>query len=175
MMQWYVKSGDILDETADVLICSGNGFLDLSGGVGAAIRMKHGMAMQEALHQHRAELGNGAIPRGEIAVVPSCGTQFQYVIHAIAVDVFYRATIETTADVLRRSLVEANRLRAETVAVVALATGYGPLSMEDFGAVIDQTNLDSLESLKHATVVVRHPHEAADIASTSKTATTIQS
>jgi hypothetical protein len=34
IVRWTVKCGDILDEPADVLICSANIFLNLSGGVG---------------------------------------------------------------------------------------------------------------------------------------------
>ena len=33
-MRWTIKHGNILNEPADVLICSANPFLNLSGGVG---------------------------------------------------------------------------------------------------------------------------------------------
>jgi hypothetical protein len=47
-MKWTVKSGNILDENADVLICSANVFLNLSGGVGGAILLRCGDATRIA-------------------------------------------------------------------------------------------------------------------------------
>jgi O-acetyl-ADP-ribose deacetylase (regulator of RNase III) len=35
-MRWRVRHGDILDVAADVLVCSANPFLTLSGGVGGS-------------------------------------------------------------------------------------------------------------------------------------------
>lgn len=164
MTQWIVRHGDILDEPADLLICSANGFLDLSGGVGAAIRMRHGMAMQEALHAHRSNLGVKAIPRGEIAVTPACGTHFKLgVIHAIAVDVFYQSDAGVVTELVDRALTKAAELGAARVALVALATGYGPLSMTDFANGVRPLRNRAYGSITSVAIVVRRPHEAEEL------------
>ena len=48
-MRWVVKHGDILDEPADVLVCSANVNLSLSGGVGGAFLRRDGPEMQRFL------------------------------------------------------------------------------------------------------------------------------
>jgi hypothetical protein len=50
-MRWTVTHGDILDVPADVLVCSANVWLNLSGGVGGTILLRHGPAMQDQLHR----------------------------------------------------------------------------------------------------------------------------
>lgn len=131
-MDWRIKSGDILNEPADTLICSANGFLDLSGGVGAAIRMRYGMQMQEQLHAIRSERGSRPLARGEIVVTPSCGSSYRFVIHAVAVDTFYQSDATVITKIVDKALHEAAERHAGSVALVALATGYGPLTMADF-------------------------------------------
>lgn len=46
-MRWIVKQGDILAEPADVLVCSANVSLNLSGGVGGEILRRYGDGMQK--------------------------------------------------------------------------------------------------------------------------------
>ena len=41
-MRLHIKSGDILEEAADVLVCPANVYLNMSGGVNGAILLKGG-------------------------------------------------------------------------------------------------------------------------------------
>jgi O-acetyl-ADP-ribose deacetylase (regulator of RNase III) len=50
-MRWTIKHGNIIDESADALICSANVMLNLSGGVGADLLGRYGLAMQKELHE----------------------------------------------------------------------------------------------------------------------------
>ena len=54
-MKWLVRGGDILDVSADVLICSANVYLNLSGGVGGAFLLRYGTSMQDALQDYLAK------------------------------------------------------------------------------------------------------------------------
>ena len=54
-VKWSLKHGDLLDEPADVLVCSANVFLNLSGGVGGAFLLRYGGQMQEELHRYLAQ------------------------------------------------------------------------------------------------------------------------
>jgi len=55
-------------------------------------------------------------------------------LHAVAVNGFYESSPEVISQVVHDALRQAAALRARSVALVALATGYGRLSMSEFGA-----------------------------------------
>jgi O-acetyl-ADP-ribose deacetylase (regulator of RNase III) len=131
-MRWGVKRGDILDEPADVLVCSANPWLNLSGGVGGEILLRYGPAMQEELHRQLASRGLRFVPQGEVVECIPCGTPYQAVLHAVAVDCFYGSSSEVIRSVVARALSLAASLGATRVALVALATGYGRLPIGDF-------------------------------------------
>jgi O-acetyl-ADP-ribose deacetylase (regulator of RNase III) len=136
IVRWTVKCGDILDEPADVLICSANVFLNLSGGVGGAILLRYGDAMQRELHDYLARQNRKFVRRGELVTSSPCGTPYKAVLHAVAVDGFYQSSPEIVREMVSSSLVRAAGLGARRVALTALATGYGRMSMKDFAAGI---------------------------------------
>src|SRR5688500_10990196 len=93
-MNWHFKSGDILDEPADVLVCSGNVFLNLSGGVGGAILLRCGRGMQDELHAQLAAQGRRFVQPGEVVRTRPWGLPVRAVLHAVAVDGFYSTSVE---------------------------------------------------------------------------------
>jgi O-acetyl-ADP-ribose deacetylase (regulator of RNase III) len=131
-MQWFLREGDILDVEADVLICSANVFLNLSGGVGGAFGLRYGPAMQDALHTYLAMRGITHVARGDIVAMQPCESGYRTVLHAVAVDGLYESSAEIVAQVISDALGCAAVLGAKSVALTALATGYGRLSMTDF-------------------------------------------
>jgi O-acetyl-ADP-ribose deacetylase (regulator of RNase III) len=141
-MRWQVHHGDILDVPADVLVCSANVFLALSGGVGGAFLLRHGPAMQDALAEYLARRGVRHVERGEVVEMPPCGSPYRAVLHAVAVDGAYESSAEVVAAVVTEALRRAAALSARCVALAAVATGYGRLSMAEFarglGVVLDQ-------------------------------------
>src|SRR5262245_60923923 len=112
-MRWTVKQGNILDEPADVLVCSANVFLNLSGGVGGEILLRYGEGMQLELRLHLAERGLHFVPQGEVVRCGPCGTPFQAVLHAVAVDGFYQSSPAVIETVVARSLQMAASLGAK--------------------------------------------------------------
>jgi O-acetyl-ADP-ribose deacetylase (regulator of RNase III) len=133
-MRWTITSGNILDEPADVLVCSANIFLNLSGGVGGAILLRCGPAMQEELHQKLAESGKRFVQPGEVIVTEPHGLPVKAVLHAIAVNGFYESNPELVRTVVEKSLRISASLEARRVALTALATGFGRMSLERFAA-----------------------------------------
>lgn len=131
-MRWIIKHGDILNQRADVLICSANVYLNLSGGVGGEILRRYGPAMQDALHGHLAQIGRRFVDRGEVVVVPACGTPYKAVVHAVAVDAFYGSSAAIVESTVRKALTAAAEAGAGSVALTALATGYGRLPLVEF-------------------------------------------
>jgi O-acetyl-ADP-ribose deacetylase (regulator of RNase III) len=131
-MLWRLSHGDILDVPADVLICSANPYLNLSGGVGGALLGRYGDAMQRELHGYLAERGVRFVQQGEVVQVEPCGTPYRAVLHAVAIDAFYESSSEVITGVVAKSLELAAALEASRVTLTALATGYGRLSLADF-------------------------------------------
>jgi O-acetyl-ADP-ribose deacetylase (regulator of RNase III) len=162
-MRIEVKQGDILMECADILICSANIYLNQSGGVGGEILRLHGDAMQQALRDHLIKHRLKFVKQGEVVETDGGGTNFRHVLHAVAVDAWYSSSSEVVANVLAKALRRSAELGAKKVAIVALATGYGRLSMRDFACGL-------FESIKHAdlrvetiTVVVQKEDQVREI------------
>jgi len=80
-------------------------------------------------------------------------------VHAVSCD----SSVQLVTDTIIKALTMARELDARVVTLAALATGFGPLLMEDFGAALRQAidrDLVPLETLK---VVVKHEEEAETI------------
>lgn len=131
-MIWIVKQGDILREPADILICSGNVFLNLSGGVGGEILLRCGDAMQLELHDLLTKRGLRFLERGEVVKTSAHGLPFKAVLHAIAVNGFYESSPAVIQQTVENALRESAALGAQRVALTALATGFGRMSMNQF-------------------------------------------
>lgn len=58
------------------------------------------------------------------------------ILHAVAIDGFYGSNMEMVKETLQNALTEAARRGAHTVALPALATGYGPLTMTEFARAL---------------------------------------
>jgi O-acetyl-ADP-ribose deacetylase (regulator of RNase III) len=136
-MRWVIKKGNIIDEPADVLVCSANSSLNLSGGVAGNLLERFGAPMQKALHVYLEGQTSHFVKRGE--VVPYSGPElpFKAILHAVAVDGFYQSTPETISQVVRQSLqMAAGQFAARKVTLTALATGYGNLTLAEFGGAL---------------------------------------
>jgi O-acetyl-ADP-ribose deacetylase (regulator of RNase III) len=164
-MRVEIQQGDILDHPADVLVCSANIYLNLSGGVGGEILRRHGTAMQTALHRHLADRGLRFVQQGDVVETEGFGTGFKHVLHAVAVDGWYHSSADIIANLVSRALDRAAKLGARTVALVALGTGYGRLTMEDFGRGLHRALARSDPPIESLRVVVRTDDQVATIKS----------
>jgi O-acetyl-ADP-ribose deacetylase (regulator of RNase III) len=155
-MRWTIKHGDILDEPADVLVCSANVFLNLSGGVGGAMLLRYGDAMQKELHRYLAKQNRRFVQQGEVVMTPPSGSPYQAVLHAVAVDGFYQSSPEIVGSVVAKSLAMAAGMCAKRVALTALATGYGRLSMRQFAEGISSLISSEYPPIREIVVCVRN-------------------
>jgi len=135
-MRWTFTHGDILTQRADVLVCSANVFLNLSGGVGGEILRRCGLAIQQELHEHLVNTNRKFVERGQIVTTAAHGLPFTAILHAVAVDGFYQTSIEIVRTVIDASLCRAAEMDARRVALTALATGYGRLPMTQFAEAL---------------------------------------
>jgi O-acetyl-ADP-ribose deacetylase len=99
--------------------------------------------------------------------MPSCGTPFKAVLHAVAVDVFYESSPQVIEHVVSESLGMAAALQARRVALIALATGYGRLSLEGFADGIAPLLMHEFPPIEEVVVCVRRPEQRILLAKTS--------
>lgn len=154
-MNVIVKQGDVLDEAVDVLICTANALLRMSGGVNGEILARGGKDVQHELDRYLRQIGRPAVDRGTVVRTGPGPLSVKHILHAVGVNAFYESSIEVVAALLRKALAEAGSLGAKTVATPALATGYGPLSIADFGAALASALQGSYPGIEELRVVLR--------------------
>lgn len=162
-MKIIIKVGDVLTEPADVLISTANPWLNLSGGVNGAIREAVGPELQTELHELLKQQGMSALPAGKVVRSNAYTLPFKHILHAVAIDPFYdssallvKATFETALDM-------ALELQALTVSSPTLATGYGPMSISDFGSAIAPVLMKSRKEQLMLNLVVRREDHALEL------------
>jgi len=131
-MKWIVNTGNVLDEAVDVLICSSNVSLNLSGGVGADLLNRYGIELQHQLHQQIAKRVPRCAYQGEVFECTVKGMPYKAVLHAVSVDPFYHSSVEVIKNLVERCLGIAASFKANRVALTALGTGYGDITLEQF-------------------------------------------
>lgn len=159
-MRILIKAGDILDEWADVLVCSANPHLNLSGGVNGAILLRGGAAVQQELRAFLAARGRPWVEPGTVVRTGPGPLAVGHVLHAVAVDAFYGTSADLVRRTIERALADAAGLGARTVALTALATGYGRMRMADFARALAAAVRDREWGIEELRVVVRHEGEA---------------
>jgi len=162
-MRIEVKHGDVLAHSADVLICSANPQLNLSGGVGGEILRRGGVDVQRQLHEHLREIGQRHVAQGQVVRSDPGPVSAQYILHAVAVDAFYDSSVETVSDLVRRALGHVAELNATSVVMPALATGYGPLTIEQFAEAVAQAVEHPPAQIESLTIVLRREEDARTV------------
>ena len=162
-MRWRLREGDILDVPADVLICPANVYLTLSGGVGGAFLLRYGPAMQDALQQYLTDRGVRHVERGDVVEMPPCGSPYQAVLHAVAVDGFYASSPEVIGEVVAASLQRAASLSARRVALAGLAMGYGRLSVAEFARGLRPVMGRSFPPVAEVVISLRSRHDVEEL------------
>lgn len=131
-MKLFLKQGNILDVEADILVCSANISLTMTGGVGADITKRYGTQMQHELHSILRKRRPHFAHQGEVVTVRPPGLPYKAVIHAVAVDPLYQSSPEVIEFIMEKVFSSAQSFDAEKIALTALATGFGNLSLEEF-------------------------------------------
>lgn len=162
-MRIIIKTGDVLTEKADVLISTANPWLNLSGGVNGAIREAVGPELQDELYGLLKQRGGSAVPAGTVLRSQSYSLPFKHILHAVAIDPFYDTSAELVQLTFAKALDMAAQLNALTISSPTLATGYGRMSVAQFGnAVAPVLAGPHCESLT-LTFVVRRAENASEL------------
>ena len=107
------------------------------GGVGGAVLERGGQALQAELSA-RLPADRKYVDPGTVVRTGPGSLPVQHILHAVSIDAFYDTSTGLVADTIQKALIEASGLGARTVALPALATGYGPLSIAEFGYALRQ-------------------------------------
>ncbi|MEO0250256.1 MAG: macro domain-containing protein [candidate division WOR-3 bacterium] len=158
-MHLLVKTGDVLDECVDVLICTANPTLAMSGGVSGDLLNRGGSEIQEELRLYLAKQKRSWVEPGSVIQTGPGKLHVKHILHAVGVNAFYESGTDLVVRTLQNALLAAAGLGARTVATPAIATGYGPLTIENFASavkVIVERNYPPIEELR---VIVKSERE----------------
>jgi O-acetyl-ADP-ribose deacetylase (regulator of RNase III) len=157
-MDVEVAVGDVLEASADVLISTANPWLNMSGGVNGAI-CEQCPEIQQELHSWLEENFKTSIPAGTATKTSAGSLPFSHIVHAVAIDPFYDSSLELVSKTLVAAFDMVLGLGAKTVSMPTLATGFGPLSHEEFGFAFRKCIIGQYQ-LERIAIVVRTEEHA---------------
>ncbi|MGH7130245.1 MAG: O-acetyl-ADP-ribose deacetylase [Planctomycetaceae bacterium] len=123
-----VQTGDITDQKVDAIVNAANSTLLGGGGVDGAIHRRGGPAILEECRALRRTRYPDGLPAGDAAATAGGLLPAKWVVHAVGPRWRdgQQGEAETLASTYRRSLDEAERVGARTIAFPAISTGaYG--------------------------------------------------
>jgi len=132
-----IRKIDILDQPAEALIYSANVELNCSGGVGGALVDRYGAEVQTALHGLLANTEKRRATQGNVFEQTLPGMPYRAVFHTIPTNRWHQTNPAIVAQVLEQALNRCVEREIRSVALSALATGFGDLIMEDFLLLAD--------------------------------------
>jgi O-acetyl-ADP-ribose deacetylase (regulator of RNase III) len=163
-MKTEVLAGNILDVPADVLVSTANPWLQMTGGVnlGIIVRLR-GEEVYEELQHYLQSTGKHLVDPGTVVRTGPGSLPVKHILHAVAIDDSYGSSVQLVTDTIIKALTMASELNARVVTLAALATGFGPLLMEDFAVALRRATYRDWTPLEFLKVVVKHEEEAETI------------
>src|SRR6516165_5422463 len=136
-MKIEILVGNVLDVPADVLISTANPSLQMTGGVNLAIILRpQGEHVYEELQRYLRSTGKRYADPGTVVCTGPASLPVKYILHAVSITPSYDSSIELVTQTIVRALTQARELHAKIVTIPALATGFGPLLMEEFATAL---------------------------------------
>ena len=86
-----------------------------------------------------------------------------HLLHAVSIDGSYASSVELVRQTIARALSEAAGLGASTVALPALATGYGPLMISEFAEALKGAIRGTFDPIEELRVVLWREDEAKTV------------
>jgi O-acetyl-ADP-ribose deacetylase (regulator of RNase III) len=149
-------TGDITTLFVDAIVNAANTKLLLGGGVAGAIREKGGPSIQEECDGYIASQG-GPIGLGDIRTTGAGDLPCDYIIHAAVISWGTPAIPNVLDRAITNIVVEANRLKVDSLAIPLLGAGVGGLPAEwvrgHIRAKIGMIVTTGLDSVKHCLIV----------------------
>jgi len=137
-----IIQGDITEQPVDAIVNAANNHLWMGAGVAGAIKRKGGdLIEQEAVSQGPVEVGE--------AVITSAGNlSASHVIHAVGMGQDLKTDVEKVSAATRSSLILAGENALTSIALPAIGTGVGGLSLVACAQSMIDTTVDVLTASK---------------------------
>lgn len=103
-------------------------------------------------------------PRGSIIEYQGEEIPYSAVLHAVAVDGWYESSPEIIQNMVDESLSIAARHSARKVTLTALATGFGHLTLEEFGTGISRLAGRSYPPIESVTICLMEDYRIEELA-----------
>src|SRR5262249_42495424 len=159
-----VLVGDVLSVPADVLVATANPWLQMTGGVNLAIILRpRGEFVHEELQRYLPATQPRIVPPGTVVRTGPGSLPVKHILHAVAIDPSYDSSVELVANTITTALRQARELGAKVVSIPALATGFGPLTMEDFATGLRQATARDWSPIETLKVVLRTEEDAETV------------
>jgi O-acetyl-ADP-ribose deacetylase (regulator of RNase III) len=163
-MKIEIIAGNLLDVPADVMISTANPWLQMTGGVNLAIMVRpQGEHVYEELQRYLRHTGKRYVEPGTVVCTGPGSLPVKHILHAVSIDPSYDSSVTLVAETLVRALAKAQELDARTVSLPALATGFGPLSMEEFATALRQAVERDWTPVELLKVVLKHEEDAEKV------------
>lgn len=163
-MKVEVFAGNIVEVPADVLVSTANPWLQMTGGVNLAIIVRpKGDDVFGELQNYLRAIGKEMVDPGTVVCTGPGSLPVKKILHAVSISPSYDSSIELVAKTIVNALSQARQLHARIVSLAALATGFGPLLMEDFATALQKALQLEWAPLETLNVVVKHEEEASKI------------
>ena len=163
-MRVEVLVGDVLRTPADVLISTANPWLQMTGGVNLKIILSpRGEDVHAELQTYLPTTGRRWVAPGTVVRTGAGSLPFRCILHAVAIQPDYESSVELVAATIAEALTQARDLKAATVAMPALGTGFGPLSMAEFAEALAQVASRDWSPLQLLTVAILKEDDADEV------------
>ena len=131
--------------------------------VGGALLLKYGPQVQEPLQEYLSQRGVSYTNPGDVVVTTPSITPYKAILHAVTVDGMYESDSALVKIVVERALRYADQYQAESIALPALATGYGRLALKGFVEGILAVPVCEYATLQRAIICARNESQANEI------------
>jgi O-acetyl-ADP-ribose deacetylase (regulator of RNase III) len=163
-MKVEILAGNILDMPADVMISTANPWFQMTGGVNLGIMVRpQGELVYEELQRHLRATGKRHVEPGTVVRTGPGSLPVKHILHAVAIDPSYDSSVDLVAATIVKALTQARDLGARVVSLPALATGFGPLSMEDFATALGQALQRDWTPLETLKVVLKQEEDVGKV------------
>jgi O-acetyl-ADP-ribose deacetylase (regulator of RNase III) len=163
-MEVDIQVGDVLNIPADVLIATANPWLQMTGGVNLKIILRpQGELVHEELQTHLPGTGRRYVEAGTVVRTGPGSLPVRHILHAVSITPSYESSVALVAETIVRALTQARELGARVVSIPALATGFGPLSMDEFAMALGQALEQDWSPLERLKVVLLREEDAATV------------
>jgi O-acetyl-ADP-ribose deacetylase len=163
-MKVEILVGNIVDIPADLLISTANPWLQMTGGVNLAIIVRpKGEFVHEELQQYLRSTKKRYVDPGTVVRTGPGSLPVKHILHAVSIDPSYDSSIQLVEDTIVKALTQARELKARIVTLPALATGFGPLSMEEFAIALRQALTRDWSPLETLKVVLKQEADAEKV------------